>query len=605
MYIQYVTSYCRSLRPVICAALIAHFIPDHAGTSSAALRDHLMSKGLQPETAVTTENHSRTIVRGTGVVSALTLLSRLLGFVRDVLVARLFGASYIADAFFVAFRIPNLLRSFVAEGALTSAFVPVFSGELRAGSDRAQAALSSVGTLLFIATALLSLVGILGAETIVTLFAPGFVADPAKLDLCIMLTQIMFPFIVCVSFVAMLNGALNSARIFGAAAWAQVWMNLALIVGALIAGYSAERNAAIMLAFSVIVGGLIQIVVQIPALRRAGFRLRPTTAVFTPPVREVLRLMIPATIGAAVYQISIFLNTLLASLLEPGSVSWLFYADRLTQLPIGVFTVSLASVVLPTLASAEAAGDRAAFGQNLVNSLRYTSFVIIPLSVGTCVLAEPLIRLMFERGAFSAESSLRTAQAVQTLAVGLWGASCHSMVVRAFMAEKDPRTPTVISLGALILGFALAIVFMGPLYLPADGVAATVIASLQSRLAGSGLGLTLGHAGLGLASSITSTFAFVVLAMIMHRRRVGLAWRPFLSATACSILASIAMAGVIIGCGLRDLAPLPAVVGGTILGGVTFLAVAWALGMREVREAIALVQSFITRGLGSGGTKSA
>jgi len=260
-----------------------------------------MSGGLQPETAVTTDNHSRTIVRGTGVVSALTLLSRLLGFVRDVLVARLFGASYIADAFFVAFRIPNLLRSFVAEGALTSAFVPVFSQELRAGHERAQAALSAVGTLLFIATALISFLGIIGAELIVELFAPGFGADPAKLDLCVLLTQIMLPFIICVSFVAMLNGALNSARIFGAAAWAQVWMNVALIGGALFAGYYAERNAAIILAISVIIGGIIQVVVQLPALRRAGFHLYPTRAIATAPVKEVLRLMVPATIGAAVY----------------------------------------------------------------------------------------------------------------------------------------------------------------------------------------------------------------------------------------------------------------------------------------------------------------
>lgn len=557
-----------------------------------------MSEEVQSEKVVTTQNHSQTIVRGTGVVSSLTLVSRVLGFVRDILVARLFGASYIADAFFVAFRIPNLLRSFVAEGALTSAFVPIFNGELRAGPHHAQATLSSVGTLLFIATVLISFVGILGAETIVALFAPGFSIDPAKVELCVLLTRIMFPFIICVSFVAMINGALNSAGIFGAAAWAQVWMNLALIGGAIVAGIFAERSAAIVLAVSVIVGGIIQIVVQIPALRRVGFHLRPTRAFLTSPVKEVLRLMIPATIGAAVYQISIFLNTLLASFLEPGSVSWLFYADRLTQLPIGVFTVSLASVVLPMLASAEASGDRSAFATSLVNSLRYTSFVIIPLSVGTFVLAEPLIRLMFERGAFSAESSLRTAQAVQTLAVGLWGASCHSMVVRAFMAQKDPRTPTVVSVITLVLGFLLAVMFMGPLHTPADGPASAAIGVVQSQFTESGLALSLGHAGLGLASSIAGTIAFFVLAATIHRRRVGIVWRPFFSATVRALLASGAMAAALIFTGIPGLPPLYAVIAGSTLGAATFIASGAALRMSEVREGVALIRRLLLRRLG-------
>ncbi|MFM1848539.1 MAG: putative lipid flippase MurJ [Pseudomonadota bacterium] len=518
-----------------------------------------------------------------------------MGFIRDVLVARLFGAGFIADAFFVAFRIPNLLRSFVAEGALTSAFVPVFAEELRGGSERAQAALSSVGSLLLIATAALSALGVVFAEPIVLLFAPGFGAFPEKLELCIVLTQIMFPLVICVSLIALINGALSSAQIFGAAAWAQVWMNLALILGAVIAGQFLGPTAAIVLALSVIVGGILQILTQLPALHRAGFRFEPSRALLTPASRQVLTLMIPATLGAAIYQLSIFFNTLLASLLDEGSVAWLFYADRLTQLPIGVFTVSLASVVLPMLASAEASGDRDSFGQSLVNSLRYTSFVILPLSVGTFILAEPLIKVMFERGAFTAESSMRTAQAVQALSIGLWGASCHSMVVRAFIARKDPRTPTVVSLISLILGVFLAIVFMGPPVVPSASVVTELILGIQNTLASIGLDISLRHAGLGLASSLSTTIACGVLLIMLHRRGLGIRWAPFLVSTGKTVVASTVMAAVLLGCGIQNLPSLFAVLFGSILGGLTFYGAALALQMREIQEGVALLSSTLAR----------
>jgi putative peptidoglycan lipid II flippase len=551
-----------------------------------------MNKPSEPNTG---NPHSRSIVRGTGIVSALTLLSRLLGFIRDVLVARLFGAGFIADAFFVAFRIPNLLRSFVAEGALTSAFVPVFADELRAGMPQAQRALSAVGTLLLVITALLALLGIVLAEPVVLLFAPGFTSTPEKLRLCVLLTQIMFPFIIWVSLVSLINGALNSAKIFGAAAWAQVWMNLILILGAVLANFFIDTSAAIILAASVLVGGVIQVVTQIPALHRAGFRLAPTRTLITPVTRRVLWLLLPATLGAAVYQISIFFNTLLASLLPEGSVSWLFYADRLTQLPIGVFTVSLASVILPTLAAAQASGDRESFGRSLVDSLRYTSFVIIPLSLGTFILAEPLIRLMFERGAFSAESTVRTAQAVQTLALGLWGVSCHSMIMRGFIAQKDTRTPTLVSIGTVLFGILLAINFMGPPVVAHSAGMTSIILQIQDVLHRGGFTLALGHAGLGLASSVAATGGFAILLFILRRRNVSIEWSPFVVTTAKTFLASGAMGVALIAAGIAQL-PSPAAIGlGTLIGGATYLLAAALLRMQEFEEGLLLLQKLARR----------
>ena len=320
------------------------------------------------------------MVRGTGIVGSLTLVSRVLGFVRDMLVARLFGSGLYADTFFVAFRIPNLLRSLVAEGALTSAFVPVFASELKQGKEEAQSAFSSVMGLLLLTTALLSVVGIYLASTIVAFFAPGFGVGTEKFELCVLLTQVMLPYIMFVSVIALLNGALNSVKIFGSSALAQVVMNVVLILGAWAAMYLESRAGVIALAVSVMVGGAAHLVAQVPALSRSGFSLAPSLHVFTPVTRQLLKLMLPAVVGATVYQLTIFLNTVMASLLREGSVSWLFYADRLTQLPIGIFSIALASVLLPTLSQAHVEKNRELFVKNLIDAVRYTSFFMIPLA---------------------------------------------------------------------------------------------------------------------------------------------------------------------------------------------------------------------------------
>ncbi|MDC0358653.1 murein biosynthesis integral membrane protein MurJ [Oligoflexia bacterium] len=484
---------------------------------------------------------SHSVIRGTSIVSSLTVLSRGLGFIRDLLLARLFGAGIIADAFFVAFRIPNILRSLVAEGALTSAFVPVFSTELKKSRADAQTAMHSVTGLLLATTIFLALAGIIFAQELVTLFAPGFGQGSDKSMLCATLLRIMMPFVVCVSLVAMLNGALNTVKVFGAAAFAQVAMNLALITGALLASLAANEQSAYVVASFVLIGGALQILVQIPALRRAHLTLMPSLKIFTPVTKQLLFLMFPAIIGAAVYQLSMFMNTVLASVLVSGSVAWLFYADRLVQLPIGIFSVALASVLLPTLARAVAEKKDEIFSDSLVNALRYTSFVTIPIAFGFFYFAEQFIVLIFERGAFTHHASLKTALALKAGAIGIWGVSCHSMVARAFIARKDTKTPTAVGVFSLVVSLTCALLFMGAPVAGQDSWLFDIIIGAQAILSDHLFSTDLGHAGLALATSIASTTAFFVLALLIQRRLKTIKWDAFFIATLKSLAAALGM----------------------------------------------------------------
>ena len=535
------------------------------------------------------------LLRGTAIVSVLTLLSRLLGFVRDLLIARLLGASLYADAFFVAFRIPNLLRSFVAEGALTSAFVPVFSSSLAKDKQEAFSAFRRVLGFLLMLTILLSSFGILYAPDVVLLLAPGFSEDPGKYQLCITLTKIMLPYIACVSVIAMINAALNSLHIFGASAWAQVTMNGVLIIGALCAMVFEPERATIILAYSVLVGGLVQIVVQIPSCLRAGLSLRPSFNIIRRDVGEVVRLMIPATIGASVYQITIFIATLLASLLPSGSVSWLFYADRIAQFPIGIFSVALASVLLPALSTASANADSDRFRRSLADSLRYTSFIIIPMASGIWVLALPITELLFERGAFSHESSLMTSYALKALALGLWATSCYSMIVRAFIARKDTITPTLIGLASLLVSVIASLLLMGPIA-NQGGAIVTTLSLLQMKLYTVLPWHTeLGHRGLALASSIAAC-ASLLLVLSMFTLRIGkFPWRVFLLSTVRALVASVIMIIVlkmlIAQCGSALIACAVAIPAGCITYGLACL----ILRSPELSESLALIRRLSSR----------
>lgn len=477
------------------------------------------------------------MLRGTAVVSSLTLVSRVLGFVREILVARVFGGGLFADALFVAFRIPNLLRSVFAEGALTSAFVPVFAGELAKGREDARSAIRSVAGLLLTATAIVTLLGIIFADRIVLAIAPGFTEGGDRYRLCVLLTRILMPYIMCVSIVALLNGALNSVHIFGASALAQVVMNLTLIAGAIAAAFFGSWNAAIVLALSALGGGILQIVAQIPALRRSGFSLKPSRVIWSRASRSVVHLMLPAVLGAAVYQLSIFLTTQLASVLETGSVAWLSYADRLAQLPVGVFAVALSSVLLPTLSNAHARGDKDQFKGSLLDALRFSSFVMIPASLFLFMFAHPIVEILFERGRFGPADTFKTALAAQAFSVGLWAVSCHSMLVRAFNAQKDTKTPTLIGIATLCVQLFLSVFFMGrPLE---EGTFSRFIAGFQNILDSFLFRLEFGHAGLALSSSLTFFCSAALLASVLKKRIASLSWDGFVHSSLQGLIAAL------------------------------------------------------------------
>lgn len=530
------------------------------------------------------------LLRGTAIVSLLTLLSRVLGFVRDLLVARILGASLFADAFFVAFRIPNLLRSFVAEGALTSAFAPTFSSALsRSRADAASTFKRILGFLLTI-TIPLSLLGMLYAPAVIQLIAPGFSQNREKFELCVQLSMIMMPYIACVSVVAMINSALNALAIFGASAWGQVVMNIVLIAGALLALPLEPRAATIVISFSVLVGGIVQIVVQLPALRRGGLSLRPNLELQHRDIREVVRLMIPATIGASIYQLTIFIATLLASLLAEGSVSWLFYADRIAQFPLGIFSIALASVLLPALANASATSDHDGFQKRLSDSLRYTSFVIVPLACGIGTLALPITELLFERGAFSHQSSIMTSRALQALSLGLWATSCHSMLVRAFIARKDTVTPTLIGIASLIVNLVVSLLLMGPVVSEGSTLRTFVSTTQRSLHAAIPWQGSLGHVGLALASSAA---AFVSLATILalFALKIGsFPWRTFLSATLRSVVASAAMVVILSWIVSLNLSPSFTLLLGIIASGPVYIGASWILSSPEMAETMRLAR---------------
>ncbi len=343
-----------------------------------------------------TENHR--VAKAAGVVGLATMLSRVFGFIRDVIVARYFGAGLATDAFFVAFRIPNLLRRLFAEGSLTIAFVPVFTEYLKAKSREDAFELARVAfTLLSAILVVVSIAGVLLSPAIVTLMAPGFRAAPDKYALTVLLTRIMFPYIFFIALVALCMGILNSLRHFATPALSPVILNLCMIAAALtLRDFFAEPIVA--LAVGVMVGGLLQLAVQLPVLFRLGVSLRPNFHFGHEGVRRIGALMLPAAFGAAVYQINIFISTLLASFLPEGSVSFLYYADRIVELPLGIFGIAIGTAALPSFSDQVARGQYDEMKRTISFSLRLMLFITIPAMIGIVALQEPIISVRRVRG---------------------------------------------------------------------------------------------------------------------------------------------------------------------------------------------------------------
>jgi putative peptidoglycan lipid II flippase len=434
---------------------------------------------------------SHSIARNAAVVAGATMLSRVLGLVRDLVTAFALGAGPMADAFFVAFRLPNLLRSLFAEGSLAMAFIPVFTrANQKEGRERAFCLARSVQFWILLVLGLIVLLVLLFPMPFTLLMAYGFKSkDPEMLRFTATLVRLCFPYILFISGVALCMGVLNSMGRFLAPALAPCILNIVLIVSALTA-HLAGWNVAVALAVGVLFAGAGQWMLQQPFLRREGFRWSGPWSLRDPEVVRIGRLMGPTVLGSAVYQLNIMLGTLLASFLPFGSITYLYYADRLVQLPLGVFGVAISTAALPSLAALFAERRIEDFKSALNGSLGLTLFVSIPSAAGLIGLASPLIALLFGRGAFTPDAVQATSLALMGYAVGLPAFSCARSLVSAFYAQEDTKTPVKVACLCLSLNIVLGILLMQ----------------------------LLGHVGLALAASASSWTNVLLLGRTLSRR---------------------------------------------------------------------------------------
>ncbi|MDZ7595945.1 MAG: murein biosynthesis integral membrane protein MurJ [Thiobacillus sp.] len=403
------------------------------------------------------------LLKALAAVSSMTLLSRILGFVRDAIIARVFGAGMLTDAFFVAFKIPNLLRRLFAEGAFSQAFVPILAEyKNRRGHDATQNLVNQVGTALTLVLIVVALLGVVGAPWVAYVSAPGFRADPDKFELTVTLLRITFPYIIFISLVALAAGILNTHSKFSVPAFAPVLLNVAMIGATLwLAPYFDPPVLA--LGWGVALGGVLQLAWMLPHLLKIRMLPRPTRHFDDPGLKRVLRLMAPATLGVSVAQISLLINTIFASFLASGSVSWLYYADRLMEFPAGMLGVALGTILLPSLAKHYADDNPGDYSKLLDWGLRLTLMLALPAAAALAVLAVPLITTLFHYGAFTATDVTMTQRALVAYSVGLVGLILVKVLAPGFYARQNIRTPVKVAIFTLVATQLMNLAFIIPL----------------------------------------------------------------------------------------------------------------------------------------------
>ena len=470
------------------------------------------------------------LLRSAGVVSAAVLLSRLTGLVRETAMARLFGAGAAYDAFLIGVRIPNLTRNLFAEGALSSAFVPTFTEALTTGTALEAAELAGVvATALTLAAGAVCVLGMIFSPQLVRLLAPGFARVPGKFELTVLLTRVMFPFLLLVALAAEAMAILNARGRFGVPALASTFFNIGSISSGLALGLTVGRRwpqgMIVSMAAGVVIGGALQLGWQMPSLRRAGISFRPRIDFGHPGLRRIARLMLPALIGNAAVQINVMVNANLASGLTDaagralnGPVSWLGYAFRFLQFPLGLFGAALASATLPAISRSAALGRMDEFRATLSGSLRMALLLTIPASVGLAVLGESMIGAVYQGGRFGAYDTHQTAVALACYSVGLAGYAAIKLLAPAFYALDDAWTPMAVSLASIGLNLALAV--------------------------GLARGMRMGQAGLALSTSLVALAGAAALGIALRRRIEGLEGRRLAASAAKITLAAVAMGAV-------------------------------------------------------------
>ena len=473
------------------------------------------SSGSSTAAAIATDERSNRLnTKAAGIIGLAVMCSRLLGLLREQIFAALFGGGMAMDAFTAAFRIPNLLRDLFAEGALSMAFVTTFSKTIARGGDQdAWRLANKVATMTALVLGLLCILGMVFSAQLVALLAPGF--DPDKAALTAHLTRIMFPFILLVSLAALVMGMLNAKNRFGMPAMASSFFNIGSIVGGVVLGFWIDPHfgprALIGLAFATVIGGGLQLAVQLPSLARLGYRFRPDMHWRDPGVRAILLLMGPAVIAASTTQINVLVNSMFASTLGDGAIFWLAIAFRLMQLPLGLFGVALGTVTLPLLSRLVVAGKTQEFRSELARAIRWALLLTLPSMVGLMMLAEPIISVLYQHGKFDAAQAAQAAGALRFYAIGLGGYAALKVLVNAFYALDRRKTPMMVSFVAVALNLLLNWVFT--------------------------FRLGWGHRGLAFSTGCVASFNFLLLYFLMQSQLKGLESRRLLL-----LLAKVALA---------------------------------------------------------------
>jgi len=460
---------------------------------------------------------TKKLVKSTVTVSGMTLLSRILGFIRDMVVARIFGAGLGTDAFFVAFKIPNFMRRLFAEGAFSQSFVPVLSEyKTQREHDEIKRLTDDVAGTFGAVLLLITIIGVLAAPLLIAVFAPGFIDEPGKYDLATEMLRFTFPYIFFISLTAFAGGILNTYGRFGVPAFTPVLLNLVLISCAL--WLAPQMDEPIMaLAWGVFIAGLAQLLFQFPFLAKLKLLPRPRFNRKSEGVQKIKTLMIPAIFGSSVAQINLLLDTLIASFLVTGSVTWLYFSDRLVEFPLGVFGIALATVILPNLSRQHAAASTEAFSRTLDWALRWVLIVGTPAMVGLFLLAGPMLTTLFQYGEFSQHDVEMAARSLMAYSIGLMGFILVKVLSPGFFARQDTKTPVKIGIIAMVANMVMNVILVFP----------------------------LAHAGLALATSLSAFLNAFLLFRVLRREGVYSPESGWLKLMLQVLVANLAMAALL------------------------------------------------------------
>ncbi len=454
------------------------------------------------------------IAKAAGAMSIATFISRILGYIKDMILAVYFGATGLSDTFFAAFRIPNLLRELFAEGSMSSAFIPVLTEyRKKHGEEEARRLVKITFTFILICVGMVCAAGIIFAPAIVSAIAPGFLKSPEKFSMTVLLTRIMFPFLLFISLASLVMGALNTKKVFFVSALAPAMLNVTIIV-AVILFASASENPIIVVAIGVAVGGLVQFVFQLPFFFRNGYGLGFDTGFRHPGLRRMAILLIPATLALAVNQINIIVSNILASFLPEGSITYLYYSMRLIQFPIGIFGVAMGMAVLPTLSEHAVKGDFDRLREDFSFALRLLFFITVPAMAGLIALREPIVNLLFQRGQFDYAATSGTAEALMFYSIGIWSIVGVRVVTATFYSMQDTKTPVKIAAAGVAANLLLSLAFMGPLK----------------------------HSGLALANALASGLNFALLFYFLRKKLKRVDAKRILRSFTKIVSASLVMA---------------------------------------------------------------